>query len=91
MRAKKQPPTELNLVPKLVGEIVALRLATQVVASVLAWKTAMGNEGMAAMHGISQNTLDHMTLDLLEINETEVRTYAGTMLDEIFTNSNIAV
>ena len=67
------------------------RLATQVVASVLAWKTAMGNEGMAAMHGISQNTLDHMTLDLLEINETEVRTYAGTMLDEIFTNSNIAV
>ena len=76
--------------PKLVGEIVALRLAIQVVASMLAYQSAIGNKGMAAMHGISQSTLDTMTLELLNLGETEVRGYAEAMLDEIFTNSNIA-
>jgi hypothetical protein len=46
---------------------------------------------MAAMHGISLNTLTSMELQLTGFSETAVRAYGEAMLDQIFTNSDIKI
>lgn len=43
---------QLDVAPKLVGEILALRSAFQVLAGIVSYKVGLGNDGMAQMHVI---------------------------------------
>jgi hypothetical protein len=80
---------ENDLLTVLVGEVLGLRVATQLLAAHLAYATRGGNEELKLLHGLAISHLDAVEVVFSGFNELAIRANAERCLDTIFARANV--
>jgi hypothetical protein len=88
---KLAPPSDLDILEKLTGELVGLRIAMQVQASLLAYVSEGGDDQMRMSLDFALDSLRKSRIESGTLSTARIHTAAEHCLRQVYTNSKITL